>query len=156
MHNLFPPQGGMEGSVMTYHCGPGKYPFPVSFRTCGADGDWSAMRLPTGRLVSWASCKGNFFQESPCTCLLLNLLNAFLSPPHTEMLCPGQLQLDNGEFWPRDQWFRIGTTQSFSCQEGFSFYGSAERNCTASGDWTGATPICDDHGEEMNFSLHHY
>uniref|UniRef100_A0A3Q2FYQ9 C3/C5 convertase n=1 Tax=Cyprinodon variegatus TaxID=28743 RepID=A0A3Q2FYQ9_CYPVA len=117
-------QGGMEGSVMTYHCGPGKYPFPVSFRTCGADGDWSAMRLPTGRLVSWASCK--------------------------DMLCPGQLQLDNGEFWPRDQWFRIGTTQSFSCQEGFSFYGSAERNCTASGEWTGATPICDDHVNDCN------
>ncbi|MED6279252.1 hypothetical protein CHARACLAT_032614 [Characodon lateralis] len=113
----------MEGSVMTYHCDPGKFPFPVSYRVCGADGDWSPLRLPSGRPVSRPICK--------------------------DMLCPGQLQLDNGEFWPRNQWFQVGTTQSFSCQEGFSLYGSAQRNCTLSGEWTGAAPICDDHGEEM-------
>uniref|UniRef100_A0A3Q2QT83 C3/C5 convertase n=1 Tax=Fundulus heteroclitus TaxID=8078 RepID=A0A3Q2QT83_FUNHE len=117
-------QGGMEGSVMIYHCDPGKFPFPVSSRICGADGDWSLMRLPSGRLVSRPSCK--------------------------DMLCPGQLQLDNGDFWPRDQWFRVGTTQSFSCRDGFSFYGSAQRNCTDSGEWTGATPICDDHANDCN------
>ncbi|KAM4589324.1 complement C2 [Fundulus diaphanus] len=117
-------QGGMEASVMTYDCGPGKFPFPVSSRICGADGDWSAMRLPSGRLVSRPSCK--------------------------DMLCPGQLQLDNGDFWPRDQWFRVGTMQSFSCRDGFSFYGSAQRNCTDSGEWTGATPICDDHANDCN------
>ncbi|MEQ2257683.1 hypothetical protein ILYODFUR_037275 [Ilyodon furcidens] len=116
-------RGGMEGSVMTYHCDPGKFPFPVSYRVCSADGDWSPLRLPSGRPVSRPICK--------------------------DMLCPGQLQLDNGEFWPRNQWFQVGTTQSFSCQEGFSLYGSAQRNCTLSGEWTGATPICDDHGEEM-------
>ncbi|KAM4741959.1 complement C2 [Anableps anableps] len=117
-------QGGMEGSVMTYHCEPGKFPHPVSYRTCGADGDWSPMRLPSGRLVSQASCK--------------------------DMLCPGQLQLDNGDFWPRNQWFRVGMMQSFSCQEGFSLYGSEQRNCTPSGDWTGATPICDDHANDCD------
>uniref|UniRef100_A0A3Q0S380 C3/C5 convertase n=1 Tax=Amphilophus citrinellus TaxID=61819 RepID=A0A3Q0S380_AMPCI len=117
-------KGGLEGSVLTYHCGPGQYPYPVSYRTCGEHGEWSPMRLASGRLMSGATCK--------------------------DVRCPAQLQLDHGDFWPRDQWFRVGTTQSFSCQEGFTLYGSAQRNCTLSGDWTGSTPVCDNHAEDCN------
>ncbi|XP_035010092.1 complement C2 [Hippoglossus stenolepis] len=117
-------QGGLEGSVLTYHCGPGKYPFPVSSRLCGAIGEWSLMRLANGRRVSQATCK--------------------------DVLCPAQLQLDHGDFWPRDQWFRVGTVQSFSCMEGFTLYGSAQRNCTLSGEWTGTTPVCDNHAEDCD------
>ncbi|XP_029964019.1 complement C2 [Salarias fasciatus] len=112
-------QGGLQGSVLTYHCAPSQYPFPVSYRVCEASGDWSPMRLASGRLVSRATCK--------------------------DVLCPAQLQLDHGEFWPRDQWFRVGMTQSFSCQEGFTLEGSAQRNCTLSGEWTGHTPVCSHH-----------
>ncbi|XP_056139071.1 complement C2 [Lampris incognitus] len=115
-------QEGLEGSVLTYHCGPGRYPFPVRHRQCGADGEWSPMRSATGRPSTQASCK--------------------------EILCPAQLQLDHGNFWPRDQWFRPGTVQSFSCKEGFPLYGSAQRNCTLSGDWTGNVPICDNHADD--------
>ncbi|XP_076000051.1 complement C2 [Genypterus blacodes] len=110
-------QGGLEGSVLRHHCGLGKYPFPVSQRLCAADGAWSAMRLPNGRPISAATCK--------------------------DLLCPAQLQLDNGDFWPRNEWFRVGAVQSFSCHEGFTLSGSAERNCTLTGEWTGTTPICD-------------
>ncbi|XP_069003628.1 complement C2 [Embiotoca jacksoni] len=117
-------QGGLQGSTLTYHCGPGRYQFPVSHRLCGADGEWSPMRSANGRLVSRATCK--------------------------DMLCPAQLQLDNGDFWPRHQWFHVGTTQSFSCHEGFSLYGSAQRNCTLSGEWTGDTPVCDNHADDCD------
>ncbi|XP_023134907.1 complement C2 isoform X2 [Amphiprion ocellaris] len=117
-------QGGLEGSVLTYHCGPGRYPFPVSSRVCDADGEWSTMRLANGRPVSTAKCKN--------------------------VLCPAQLQLDHGDFWPRDQWFHVGTTQSFSCHEGFTLSGSAERNCTVSGEWTGETPVCDSHADDCD------
>ncbi|XP_044057275.1 complement C2 [Siniperca chuatsi] len=117
-------QGGLEGSVLTYHCGHGQYPFPVSHRLCSANGDWSPMRLANGRPVSRATCKS--------------------------VLCPAQLQLDHGDFWPRDQWLSVGTTQSFSCQEGFTLYGSAQRNCTLTGDWTGNTPVCDNHADDCN------
>ncbi|KAM9318633.1 LOW QUALITY PROTEIN: complement factor B [Pholidichthys leucotaenia] len=112
-------QGGLEGSVLTYHCGPGKYAFPVSKRLCDAYGEWSAIRLADGRPVSRATCKA--------------------------IMCPGQLQLDHGNFWPREQWFHVGTTQSFSCQEGFTLSGSVQRNCTVSGEWTGAIPVCISH-----------
>lgn len=63
-------------------------------------------------------------------------------------MCPAQLQLDHGDIWPRDQWFRAGATQSFSCHEGFTLSGSAQRNCTITGTWTGKTPVCDNHGED--------
>ncbi|XP_067222492.1 complement factor B isoform X1 [Chanodichthys erythropterus] len=65
-----------------------------------------------------------------------------------EILCPAQLQLDNGQFWPRKQWFKFGEKQTFSCHDGFDLFGSAERNCTQWGGWTGATPVCDDHSED--------
>ncbi|XP_072249057.1 complement C2 [Leuresthes tenuis] len=117
-------QGGLEGSVLTYHCDLGTYPSPVSYRVCGADGEWSPMRLSSGRPTSTATCK--------------------------DVLCPAQLQLDNGVIWPRNQWFRVGMTQSFSCQDGFTLSGSEQRNCTLSGEWTGAAPICDDHADDCD------
>ncbi|KAM9732882.1 complement C2 isoform 2-T2 [Menidia menidia] len=117
-------QGGLEGSVLTYHCALGSYPFPVSYRVCGADGEWSPMRLSSGRRVSSATCK--------------------------DMLCPAQLQLDNGDIWPRDQWLPIGSMQSFSCLEGFTLSGSEHRNCTVSAEWTGTPPVCDDHADDCD------
>ncbi|XP_034023779.1 complement C2 [Thalassophryne amazonica] len=115
-------QWGLEDSVLTFHCGPGRYPSPVSHRLCGNNGEWSPMRLANGRRVLQATCK--------------------------ELLCPGQLQLNHGDFWPRDQWFRIGTVQSFSCHDGFTLSGSTQRNCTISGDWTGTAPVCDNHADD--------
>ncbi|XP_023869870.1 complement C2 [Salvelinus sp. IW2-2015] len=115
-------QAGTEGSVLTYHCKAGHYPYPVSQRVCSADGEWSTMRLANGRRVSRASCK--------------------------EIMCPGQLQLDHGEFWPRKQWLKSGESQSFSCHSGFSLSGSAQRNCTSLGDWTGTIPVCDSQADD--------
>ncbi|KAK0135378.1 Complement factor B [Merluccius polli] len=112
-------QGGETGSVLTYHCSQGYDPFPVSHRLCDADGDWSAMFSVNGRLLSRATCK--------------------------ERMCPAQLQLDNGDLWPREQWFLPGTTQSFSCHEGFTMSGSAERTCELSQEWSGTNPICDNY-----------
>uniref|UniRef100_H3DA21 C3/C5 convertase n=1 Tax=Tetraodon nigroviridis TaxID=99883 RepID=H3DA21_TETNG len=117
-------EGGLEGSVLSYRCRPGQYPHPVSHRLCGADGDWSPMRTSSGRRVSQAACR--------------------------DILCPAQLQLDNGDIWPRMQWFQVGATQSFSCQEGFTLHGSAQRNCTISGQWTGFPPVCDNHADDCS------
>ncbi|KAG7267479.1 hypothetical protein CRUP_023133 [Coryphaenoides rupestris] len=109
-------EGGVKGSMLTYHCSHEYDPFPVSQRLCEADGDWSAMISANGRRVSRATCK--------------------------EKLCPAQLQLDNGNFWPRDQWFSPGTMQSFACLGGFTLSGSANRTCTLSQEWTGTNPTC--------------
>lgn len=117
-------QGGQEGSVLTYHCRPGQYPSPVSFRTCKPNGQWTTMRLSNGRPVSRATCK--------------------------DVMCPAQLQLDNGLFWPRDQLFRVGAAQTFSCDGGFTLHGSAQRNCTISGEWTGTTPVCRDYADDCD------
>uniref|UniRef100_A0A8C2WZZ7 C3/C5 convertase n=1 Tax=Cyclopterus lumpus TaxID=8103 RepID=A0A8C2WZZ7_CYCLU len=117
-------QGGLEGSLLTFHCGAGRYPFPVAARLCGADGEWSFMRSANGRQVFRATCK--------------------------DVLCPAQLQLDHGDLRPRDQWSRVGATQSFSCQDGFTLLGSAQRNCTLSGEWTGTPPACVNHADDCS------
>lgn len=51
-------QGGLEGSVLSYHCSPGQYPDPVSYRLCSADGNWTPMRSTSGRRVTQATCRG--------------------------------------------------------------------------------------------------
>ncbi|XP_062872831.1 complement factor B [Trichomycterus rosablanca] len=108
---------GLEGSVLTYHCGIGSYPYPFRRRVCQR-GEWSVMVLPNGKRVSTATCR--------------------------EILCPAQLKLDSGEFWPKKQWFKVGEEQRFSCKEGLTLLGSAQRNCTEWGHWTGTTPVCND------------
>ncbi|KAI1894078.1 hypothetical protein AGOR_G00130290 [Albula goreensis] len=115
-------QGGFPGSVLTYHCKEGHYTFPVNSRVCSDEGEWSTMRMANGRTVSQATCK--------------------------EVQCPAQLQLDNGELWPKQLWFSPGQEQQFSCLDGFMLYGSAVRNCTLSGEWTGTIPVCDDRGDD--------
>ncbi|KAL2096605.1 hypothetical protein ACEWY4_008753 [Coilia grayii] len=110
--------GGVRGSVLTYTCPVNYTPYPVSQRVCGPDGEWTPMRQPGGRMMSRAVCK--------------------------EILCPAQLQLDNGEISPRQQWFKVGEKQTFSCHSGFNLLGSADRTCTAWGGWTGETPTCED------------
>uniref|UniRef100_W5KSC4 C3/C5 convertase n=1 Tax=Astyanax mexicanus TaxID=7994 RepID=W5KSC4_ASTMX len=114
--------GGLEGSVLTYDCESGQYPYPFRRRVCNSNGEWSALVLPSGKGVSTATCK--------------------------KMLCPGQLQLDYGEFRPRKQWFGVGETQTFSCKEGYALLGSALRNCTEWGHWTGTMPVCDDQSDD--------
>ncbi|XP_056613448.1 complement C2 [Triplophysa dalaica] len=113
---------GLEGSVLTYHCKAREYPFPTAQRVCDRDGQWSAMRLPNGKRVFNAICK--------------------------EILCPAHLQLDNGQIWPRKQWFKVGELQTFACDNGFALLGSSQRNCTRWGMWTGTTPVCDDHSND--------
>ncbi|KAI4901371.1 hypothetical protein NFI96_014155, partial [Prochilodus magdalenae] len=114
--------GGLVDSVLTYNCKDGQYPYPVKTRVCNSDGKWSVMALPNGKRVSTATCK--------------------------DVLCLAQLQLDNGEIWPKKQWFKVGEMQRFSCKEGFAHRGSVLRNCTEWGQWTGTTPVCDDQSED--------
>lgn len=49
--------GGLEGSVLTYHCNFGYYPYPVSKRVCNPGGEWLIR-------VSTATCKGNLINMS--------------------------------------------------------------------------------------------
>lgn len=151
--NLLFMQGGLEGSVLSYHCSPGQYPHPVRYRLCDADGDWSPMRSASGRRVSQATCRGDVLAGNFLYMHKHYLpIRILLTPPCLpDILCPAQLQLDHGDIWPRNQWFQVGTTQSFSCQEGFTLYGSAQRNCTITGEWTGFTPVCDNHGESGQY-----
>ncbi|XP_063061279.1 complement C2 [Engraulis encrasicolus] len=115
--------GGLRGSVLTYSCPVHYIPYPVSQRVCGPDGEWSSLRQPGGgRPVSRATCK--------------------------EIQCPAQLQLANGDMSPRQQWFKVGENQTFSCHSGFSLRGAAERTCTEWGGWTGETPTCEDEADD--------
>lgn len=63
---MFCVQGGLEGSVLSYHCSPGQYPHPVSYRLCGPGGDWSPMRSASGRWVAQATCRGDVLPRVMC------------------------------------------------------------------------------------------
>lgn len=55
---------GLEGSVLTYTCNIGYYPYPVTTRVCNSRGEWSTMILPNGKTVSTATCKGKLLNMS--------------------------------------------------------------------------------------------
>ncbi|XP_039624678.1 complement factor B isoform X2 [Polypterus senegalus] len=109
---------GKVGSILTYHCPPGHYPYPTISRFCQAIGQWSAMTSPVGQRVKNASCR--------------------------KITCPPQLEFENGDFQPHKGSFQEGETLHFMCHSGYTLRGSPVRNCTADGKWTGTTPICDD------------
>lgn len=82
-----------------------------------------------------------------------SMLSIHFSVLLSEVLCPAHLQLDSGQIWPRGQWFKVGEQQTFSCDNGFALLGSAQRNCTRWGVWTGTTPVCDDQSKFFQFVL---
>lgn len=78
--HVLPLQGGMEGSVLTYHCGPDQYPFPVSSRLCGDYEEWSVMRSNNGRQISRAICKGNSLGDDYLWFSIFKCINLSMHP----------------------------------------------------------------------------
>ncbi|XP_015260945.1 PREDICTED: complement C2-like [Gekko japonicus] len=110
--------GYRQGSILTYSCPDGSYPYPARSRMCQADGNWSPMRSPSGRLVTQASCR--------------------------DMRCPPQQTFENGFYGPRLSAHRVGSVLNFECFDGYQLHGSAQRHCLPNGRWNGTSPVCDD------------
>ncbi|XP_069491107.1 complement C2-like [Ambystoma mexicanum] len=60
-----------------------------------------------------------------------------------EMLCPKPLEFEFGEQVSSTQVYTIKSTVQFTCYDGYSLRGSAERTCMPNGKWSGTTAICD-------------
>ncbi|KAJ1134556.1 hypothetical protein NDU88_001007 [Pleurodeles waltl] len=60
-----------------------------------------------------------------------------------EIVCPKPIIFEYGYFFPRPKSYRINTTLTFECYDGYSLRGSVERTCMANGKWSGTTAICD-------------
>ncbi|XP_060094689.1 uncharacterized protein LOC132571914 [Heteronotia binoei] len=110
--------GYRQGSLLTYSCPDGTYPYPVQSRMCQSDGNWSPMRSPSGRRMTQASCR--------------------------DMRCPPQQVFENGFFGPRLSAHRVGSVLNFECFDGYQLHGSAQRHCQPNGRWNGTSPVCDD------------
>ncbi|XP_030053180.1 complement C2 [Microcaecilia unicolor] len=110
--------GLREGSIITYTCDRGYYPYPAASRVCQSNGKWTELRSKTGRLIRQPSCR--------------------------EMRCPSQLDFENGAYFPRLSSYSVGSTLIFECFDGYTLRGSTHRTCQINGKWNGTTPICDD------------
>nr|XP_033773130.1 complement factor B [Geotrypetes seraphini] len=117
-------KGNKVGSKLHFSCPEGKYPYPVSSRTCNYLGTWSIMRSPSGTPVAKATCRN--------------------------MTCPAPVQFEHGSYQPRQQYFYNGSVLTFECYEGYKLQGSANRTCLANGKWSGQTTICDDGSGHCN------
>ncbi|XP_069718571.1 P-selectin-like isoform X2 [Phaenicophaeus curvirostris] len=67
------------------------------------------------------------------------------TPTCTAITCPVISAPDRGEMNCSHLHgdFAFGSTCTFSCQTGFALMGSENRECTATGTWTGDTPRCE-------------
>ncbi|KAM4603155.1 complement factor B-like, partial [Discoglossus pictus] len=107
-----------EGSTVRFMCPTGKYPWPVSSRTCLSTGQWSDMKSSTGRKYTKITC--------------------------SDMRCPPPMMFDNGEYYPRGNKFVYGDNITFICNDGYTLRGSKERTCRKNARWSGETAVCDD------------
>ncbi|XP_065420107.1 complement C2-like isoform X3 [Chrysemys picta bellii] len=113
--------GYRPGSVLTYSCPPGFYPYPLGSRLCQDDGRWTTLRTPTGSVFPQPLCR--------------------------EIRCPAQLAFENGSFQPRRASYPVGSILTFECLDGYMLRGPAQRTCQENGHWDGGTPACDDGAE---------
>ncbi|KAM8805385.1 P-selectin-like [Eudromia elegans] len=167
------PHGNFSfGSTCTFSCRSGFELMGTASRECTATGTWSgdpphceAIRCPAVAVPSMghAACShphGNFSFGSTCTfsCQSGFELTGTTSrectatgtwsgdPPHCEALaCPVLGAPDWGELscsHPHGN-FSFGSTCTFSCRSGFELTGTASRECTATGTWSGDPPHCE-------------
>ncbi|XP_037375329.1 complement factor B [Talpa occidentalis] len=105
------------GQALEYMCPSGFYPYPVQARTCRGTGSWSTLETQDQRIVKKAECRA--------------------------IRCPRPQDFENGEYWPRAPFYNLSDEITFSCYDGYTLRGSANRTCQANGRWDGQTAICD-------------
>ncbi|KAM3847440.1 complement C2-like [Vipera latastei] len=110
--------GYHPGSILTFSCPVGTYPYPTPSRVCQSDGKWTPMHHPSGKPTAVARCR--------------------------DIRCPGQTDFENGFFTPRRTFHPIGDILSFQCSDGYQLLGSSQRYCQPNGQWNGTAPVCDD------------
>ncbi|XP_070593747.1 complement C2 [Erythrolamprus reginae] len=116
--NISLSDGYRPGSILTFACPAGTYPYPTPSRVCQPNGQWTPMHVPGGRPTKVARCR--------------------------DIRCPGQMSFENGFFVPRRTFHPIGDILSFQCSEGYQLLGSSQRHCQPNGLWNGTSPVCDD------------
>uniref|UniRef100_A0A8C6VAC7 Complement C2 n=1 Tax=Naja naja TaxID=35670 RepID=A0A8C6VAC7_NAJNA len=102
--------GYHPGSILTFVCPAGTYPYPIPSRVCQPDGRWTPMPRAT----------------------------RFRLPLYIR--CPGQMSFENGFFIPRRTFHPIGDILSFQCSDGYQLLGSSQRYCQPNGQWNGTSP----------------
>uniref|UniRef100_A0A670Z486 Sushi domain-containing protein n=1 Tax=Pseudonaja textilis TaxID=8673 RepID=A0A670Z486_PSETE len=110
--------GYYPGSILTFVCPAGTYPYPTPSRVCQPDGKWTPMHHPITKALKKGTCD--------------------------HIRCPGQISFENGFFIPRRTFHPIGDILSFQCSDGYQLLGSSQRYCQPNGQWNGTSPVCDD------------
>ncbi|XP_040106266.1 complement C2 isoform X1 [Oryx dammah] len=106
--------GWSPGSILTYSCPLGHYPYPVATRLCKSNGQW---QIPRSTRLTKATCK--------------------------PVRCPAPVSFENGVYIPRLGSHPVGGNLTFECEDGFTLRGSAVRQCRPNGMWDGETAVCD-------------
>uniref|UniRef100_A0A8C2S5G9 Complement C2 n=1 Tax=Capra hircus TaxID=9925 RepID=A0A8C2S5G9_CAPHI len=106
--------GWSPGSILTYSCPLGRYPYPVATKLCKSNGQW---QIPRSTRLTKAICK--------------------------PVRCPAPVSFENGVYIPRLGSHPVGGNLTFECEDGFTLRGSAVRQCRPNGMWDGETAVCD-------------
>uniref|UniRef100_A0A8C3S795 Sushi domain-containing protein n=1 Tax=Chelydra serpentina TaxID=8475 RepID=A0A8C3S795_CHESE len=141
--------GYRPGSLLTYACPPGFYPYPLGSRLCQENGRWTPLRTQplcrgTGGPDTGVLQEGSGGQDSW-------VLSLALGGAWRLVVSVGELGWA-GEHCPNPgvpagmtksgSRYRLGERVSYRCQRELALVGSAQRVCTEAGEWSGAEPSC--------------
>ncbi|XP_060910841.1 complement factor B-like [Labrus mixtus] len=101
-----------RGSLLTYRCPEGFYPYPATSRLCQPNGTW----LPPPK------------RFQPQRCRIVE--------------CPDPSVLESGNVSPLLEKYFVNNVTTYECYSGYSLRGSESRTCLPNGKWNGSTPIC--------------
>ncbi|XP_054611728.1 complement factor B-like isoform X1 [Dunckerocampus dactyliophorus] len=105
-------KGLKTGSLLTYHCPEGYYPYPAQKRVCQLNDMWSQ----------------DSTSSKPQKCRVVE--------------CPDPKVLMHGIVSPPQERYFVDNETTYQCYSGYTMRGSSRRVCFPNGKWSGSTPIC--------------
>ena len=121
--------GSTVGSTAKYSCLPGYTLVGTSTRTCQTSGQWSGVAPVCIRK-----------QLSASTTSVLNDMNAHCMCMLHFTGCERLPGISNGRVDLSGR--TVGSTATYTCNQGFVLVGSSTRICQSNGQWSGSEPSC--------------
>lgn len=134
--------GNNPGSTATYRCNAGFRLRGESRRTCQTNGQWSG-KAPTCQREFNITTPSASMQSLAYLCCSFSI--AAVRCRRLNNPSDGSVSLSGTT---------VGSTATYSCNDGFTLQGQSTRTCQSNSQWSGSAPTCQRKRDVANLALH--